>query len=89
MQLSTYFEGLSNIQSGHENYVWCDKKPVCFTVSGRAIAKCCYETLIQDGYAAKLACERHLCVPALENTSNVIFYERLGFEKVGVRLPTR
>ncbi|GAA0276256.1 glycerol dehydrogenase [Muricomes sp. OA1] len=82
--LSTYFEGLSNIQSGHENYVWCDKKPFVSTVSGRAIAKCCYETLIQDGYAAKLACERHLCVPALENIIECnILMSGLGFENVG------
>lgn len=33
--LSTYFEGLSNVQTQHENYVWCDKKPFVSTLSGR------------------------------------------------------
>lgn len=47
--LSTYFEGLSNVQTQHENYVWCDKKPFVSTLSGRAVAKECFDTLMADG----------------------------------------
>lgn len=82
--LSTYFEGLSNVQTQHENYVWCDKKPFVSTLSGRAVAKECFDTLMADGIQAKLACERHILVPALENIieSNILM-SGLGFENVG------
>ena len=82
--LATYFEGLSNTETQHENYVWCDRKPFVSTISGRAIAKCCYNTLIRDGKNAKVACEKHVCVPALENIieSNILM-SGLGFENVG------
>lgn len=82
--LSTYFEGLSNVQTQHANYVWCDKKPFMSSLSGQAIAKCCYDTLLRDGRTAKLACEKHLCVPALENIIECnILMSGLGFENVG------
>ena len=82
--LSTYFEGLSNVQTQHENYVWCDKKPFVSTLSGRAVAKECFDTLMAAGIQAKLACERHILVPALENIieSNILM-SGLGFENVG------
>lgn len=82
--LSTYFEGLSNVQTQHENYVWCDKKPFVSTLSGRAVAKECFDTLMADGIQAKRACERHILVPALENIieSNILM-SGLGFENVG------
>lgn len=82
--LSTYFEGMSNTQTAHENYVWCDKKPFVSTISGQAIAKACFDTLMKDGIQAKMACENHILVPALEDVieSNILM-SGLGFENVG------
>lgn len=82
--LSTYFEGLSNMQTKHENYVWCDKRPFVATLSGHAIAKACFETLLRDGLQAKMACKRKITTPALENIieSNILM-SGLGFENVG------
>lgn len=82
--LSTYFEGLSNIQTMHTNYVWSDRGSFVSTLSGRAIAKLCYETLRRDGKQAKLACEKHILTPALENIIECnILMSGLGFENVG------
>lgn len=82
--LSTYFEGVSNTQTAHENYVWCDKKTFLSTISGQAVARACYDTLLRDGMQAKIACEKHLLTPALENVIEAnILMSGLGFENVG------
>lgn len=82
--LSTYFEGISNTQTQHANYVWCDKRPFVSTVTGRAVAKACFDTLMEDGLQAKAACERKITVQALENIIEAnILMSGLGFENVG------
>lgn len=82
--LSTYFEGLSNMQTQHANYVWRDKRPFVATLSGLEIAKACFDTLMRDGVQAKMACERKITVQALENIIECnILMSGLGFENVG------
>jgi glycerol dehydrogenase len=49
------------------------------------IAKLCYETLLQYGVAAKVACERRLVTPALEHIVEAnILLSGLGFESSGL-----
>jgi glycerol dehydrogenase len=50
-----------------------------------AIAKLCYETLLEYGVAAKLACESDLVTPALEHVVEAnILLSGLGFESGGI-----
>lgn len=90
--LSTYFEAratsksYSNVNAGlpcgvHEG--------VCGEAKGTktalALAKLCYETLLEDGVKAKLSCDRNVVTPALENIIETnILLSGLGFESGGL-----
>ncbi len=90
--LSTYFEAranhssFANINAG----LPCgarEKKcpPAKPTMAAYELAKLCYETLIADGYKAKLACEANVVTPALENIIETnILLSGLGFESSGL-----
>ena len=78
--LSTWFEARScdRTQSANE----CGGYS---TVTGLNIAKLCYETLLEYGAAAKIACERNIVTPALERVveANVLL-SGIGFESSGL-----
>ncbi|MDF2614397.1 MAG: iron-containing alcohol dehydrogenase [Clostridia bacterium] len=79
--LSTYFEARANAESDTANYVGKGYKRC---KAGMAIAKMCYDILIQDGLAAKLAAERGVCTEAVENVieANTLL-SGVGFENTG------
>jgi glycerol dehydrogenase len=55
------------------------------TAAGLSIAKLCYETLLRDGAAAKLASERHLVTPAFDRIVEAnILLSGIGFESAGL-----
>lgn len=78
--LSTYFEArtcaasyASNIPGGNS------------TKAAAAIAKLCYETLLEDSVKAKAACEAKVVTTALENVIEAnILLSGLGFESSGL-----
>ncbi len=78
--LSTWFEARSCERTRSANE--------CGGYSTRAglhIAKLCYETLLTYGAPAKLASERHIVTPALENIVEAnILLSGLGFESAGL-----
>lgn len=90
--LSTYFEAranqmsFANINAGlpcgfREGYT-APAKP---TKTAYTLAVQCYETLLEDGYKAKLACENKMVTPALENIIEAnILLSGLGFESGGL-----
>mgnify|MGYP005801948299 CR=1 FL=1 len=91
--LSTYFEARANVQSfGNVNAgLPCGANRAKGTLLARgtktafALASLCYETLIADGYKAKLACEGNVVTPALENIVEAnILLSGLGFESGGL-----
>lgn len=55
------------------------------TMAGLALARLCYDTLLQYGAAARIAAERHLVTPALEKIveANVLL-SGIGFESGGL-----
>ena len=78
--LSTWFEARScdRTQSANE----CGG---IGTMTGLAIAKLCYETLLNYGAAAKVASERQIASPALERIIEAnILLSGLGFESAGL-----
>ncbi len=78
--VSTWFEARSceRTQSANE----CGGHS---TASGLAIAKLCYETLLNFGVAAKIASERHIVTPALDRIVEAnILLSGLGFESGGL-----
>ena len=55
------------------------------TKAALALAKLCYETLLEDGLKAKIACDHHVVTPALENIVEAnILLSGLGFESAGL-----
>lgn len=55
------------------------------TKAALALAKLCYETLLEDGEKAKQACENHVVTMALENIVEAnILLSGLGFESAGL-----
>lgn len=80
--LSTYFEARSNLESRSPNFV---RPYLPAPLAGIAIARTCHEVLMRDGLAAKLAAERGLLTPAVENIieANTLL-SGLGFENCGV-----
>ncbi len=55
------------------------------TAAGLGIAKLCYETLLRDGAAAKLASEQQLVTPAFERIVEAnILLSGIGFESAGL-----
>ena len=78
--LSTFFEAQScdRTQSVNE----CGGLS---TKAGLSIAKLCYETLLADGAAAKVASERHIVTPALDRIIEAnILLSGIGFESAGL-----
>ena len=90
--LSTYFEAratrnsYSNVNAG----LPCGVReglcgPTKGTNSAFALAKLCYQTLLEDGMKAKAACECNLVTPAFENIIEAnILLSGIGFESAGL-----
>ncbi|WP_195575412.1 glycerol dehydrogenase [Paenibacillus sp. 1001270B_150601_E10] len=90
--MSTYFEArataasYSNVNAG----IPCGRnagvgEPAKGTKAALGLAKLCYETLLEDGLKAKLACDANLVTPALENIIETnILLSGLGFESAGL-----
>ena len=90
--LSTYFEAratasaFANVNAGlpcgyREGYAEAAKS----TKAAMALAKLCYETLLEDGVKAKQACLCKAVTPALENIIEAcILHSGLGFESGGL-----
>ena len=78
--LSTWFEANSCHRTQSRNECGGLGMP-----SGLALAKLCYDTLLQYGVPAKIACERHLITPAFERIveANTLL-SGLGFESCGL-----
>lgn len=90
--LSTYFEArathnsYSNVNAGLPCGV---REGVCPPAKGTntalALAKLCYETLLEDGVEAKIASDNNVVTPALENIIEAnILLSGLGFESGGL-----
>lgn len=78
--LSTYFEARANARSGGKTMA--GGAP---TRAAQALAKLCYETLIEDGLKAKLSAENGLTSPAVENIIEANTYlSGIGFESSGL-----
>lgn len=79
--LATYFEARVNFESKSSNFVG---KGYRQSLTGMAIAKTCFDTLLEDGLKAKIACEKKVASEALENIieANTLM-SGLGFENTG------
>lgn len=78
--LSTYFEARSNAISGKATMA--GGAP---TRAAQALAKLCYETLLEDGLKAKISVENGLTSPAVENIIEAnTFLSGIGFESSGL-----
>lgn len=90
--LSTYFEARANVQSYSNvnaglpcGYREGECAPAMGTNAAFALATLCYQTLLQDGVKAKLACDSNLVTTALENIIEAnILLSGLGFESGGL-----
>jgi Glycerol dehydrogenase and related enzymes len=90
--LSTFFEARANLQSfkGVNAGLPCGvregfTKPAVQTKTAYALASLCYQSLLEDGYKAKIACENKALTPALENIVETnILLSGLGFESGGL-----
>ncbi|WP_297979762.1 glycerol dehydrogenase [uncultured Methanobrevibacter sp.] len=78
--LATYFEARASNQHGGDNFA--NGKP---TLAAMAIAELCYDTLIENGYKAKLALENAALTEAVEAVieANTLL-SGIGFESGGV-----
>lgn len=78
--LATYFEARATANS-NSNSIAGGKA----TKTAIALAKLCYETLLEDGYKAKQAVENHVCTKAVENIieANTLL-SCVGFESGGL-----
>ena len=78
--LATYIEARASNQHGGDNFA--NGKP---TLAGMAIAKLCYDTLIENGYKAKIALEAGALTEAVEAVieANTLL-SGIGFESGGV-----
>lgn len=78
--LSTYFEARSCALSFADNIPGGKS-----TKAAAAIAKLCYETLLEDSVKAKAACDANVVTQALENVIEAnILLSGLGFESSGL-----
>ena len=91
--LSTYFEARANEKSfGNVNAgLPCGanrakgENLAMGTKTAYALAELCYQTLLEDGFKARLACESKVVTPALENIVEAnILLSGLGFESGGL-----
>lgn len=90
--LATYFEtratrrAFANVNAG----LPCGARKGCCekakgTNASFALAKLCYEMLLEDGLKAKAACDKNVVTPALENIIETnILLSGLGFESGGL-----
>lgn len=80
--LSTWFEARSNLDSRSANLVQPNMAP---PAAGIAIARACHDVLMRDALAARIAVEKDLLTPAVENIieANTLL-SGLGFENCGV-----
>ncbi len=78
--LATYFEARATAASGATT---CAGGKI--TNAALALAKLCYETLINDGINAKLALEKNVCTPAVDRVieANTLL-SGIGFESGGL-----
>jgi len=78
--LSTWFEARSCAGTASAN--------VCggiSTISGLALAKLCYDTLLEYGHTAKVMCEQKIISPAVERIIEAnILLSGIGFESSGL-----
>ncbi|ENM5738130.1 glycerol dehydrogenase [Vibrio mimicus] len=78
--LSTYFEARANERSGKSTMA--GGAP---TRAAQALAKLCYQILLDDGLKAKVACDNNLSSRALENVVEANTYlSGIGFESSGL-----
>ena len=79
--LATFFEARANQDSNSANFVGAGYRR---TSSGMALARLCYDILLEDGVKAKLAVEQGACTEAVENIieANTLL-SGLGFENCG------
>lgn len=78
--LSTWFEARSCAQTASRNE--CGG---ISTISGLALAKLCYDTLLEYGPIAKELCEQHILSPAVERIIEAnILLSGIGFESSGL-----
>ncbi|MBO0436378.1 glycerol dehydrogenase [Vagococcus fluvialis] len=90
--LSTLFEAratarsFSNVNAGLPNgYITKETAPAKNTIAAYTLAKVCYETLLENGFNAKIACDNNIVTPALENIVETnILLSGLGFESSGL-----
>lgn len=84
--LSTYFEARACSRSfARVNASGYGRAKAVGTKTALALATLCYETLLEDGYKAKLACEAKVATAALENIVEAnILLSGLGFESGGL-----
>lgn len=67
--LATYFEARACYRKNGDNLV--NLKP---SLAGLGIAKMCYDTILENGLQAKLAVDKGLSTPAVENTIEATIY---------------
>lgn len=78
--LATYFEARACLKSGASNCVGGTS-----TMTAQALAELCYETLLADGFNAKIAVENNVCTKAVENIIEANTYlSGIGFESGGL-----
>lgn len=90
--LSTYFEARANVQSFSSVNAGLpcgarEKKcaPAKGTMAAFAMATLCYETLLTDGYKAKVACDQNQVTQSLEKIIETnILLSGIGFESAGL-----
>lgn len=90
--LATYYEARatrrsnSNVNAGLPNGFYSgDTEPAKGTIASITLARVCYETVLESGYNAKIACDNNVVTPALENIieANTLL-SGLGFESGGL-----
>ena len=90
--LSTYFEARANVQSFTKVNAGLPcgfREGLCGEARGTKaaamMAELCYQTLLEDGLKAKMACDANLVTPALENIIETnILLSGIGFESGGL-----
>lgn len=79
--LATFFEARASQESNSANFVGTGFRRC---LSGMALARLCYEILLEDGLKAKIAVEKGACTEAVENIieANTLL-SGFGFENCG------
>lgn len=90
--LSTYFEARANVRSNSAVNAGLPcgvREKMCEKARGTkaafALAELCYQTLLEEGWKAKLSCEKHIVSDSLEQIVEAnILLSGLGFESGGL-----